>query len=147
MAYRYKTIILILSILSIAVITGCGVKGPPIVPGYIQPPTVRDLSYQVTGDKLVLSWTLPNVVGNQVAKIASAGVYRLKRPMGKRDCPDCPQVFERMVKLAARSGTMTYSDNVSPGFQYYYKINLFDTTDRSGGDSNIVHYIHEGNSQ
>ena len=108
---------------------------------------MRDLSYQVQGDALVLSWTLPTAAGRQVAKIASAGVYRLKRPMGKRKCPDCPQVFERVAKLVARSGTMTYQDTVLPGFQYYYKIRLFDTTDRSGGDSNIVHFIYEGNSQ
>jgi hypothetical protein len=143
----YKIKNSIIAIISTSVFFACGVKGPPVVPGYIEPPTVRDLSYQVSGDKLVLSWTLPTAVGRQVAKIASAGVYRLKRPMGKRDCPDCPQVFERVAKLAARSGTMTYTDTVSPGFQYYYKIILFDTSDRSGGDSNIVYFIHEGNSQ
>ena len=147
MAYSYKTIFLILSILWINVITGCGVKGPPVAPGYVDPPAVRDLSYRVAGGKLVLSWTLPTVEGAQSAKFASVGVHRLKQAMGNRECPDCPQVFARVAKLAARSGTMTYTDRVSPGFQYYYKIILSDTSDRTGGDSNIVHYIYEGNSQ
>jgi len=145
MDYIFKTIILILLILSINVITGCGVKGPPVAPGYTKPSTVMDLSYEVTGNKLVLSWTLPNDDA-QNTKISRVAVYRLKQPLGKQNCPDCPQIFERVARLAARSGTMTYTDTITSGFQYYYKVILSDLTNRSGGDSNIVHYIHEGNS-
>jgi len=143
----YRIIKLIISIISISVVLACGVKGPPVPPGYTAPPKVRDLSYQVTGDKLVLSWTLPKADTGQNNRIASAGVFRIKQPLGKQECPDCPQIFERVAKLAARSGTMTYTDRITPGFQYYYKIILSDGADRSGGDSNIVHHIHEGDSQ
>jgi len=145
---KHNKQILVVSFVIILIVAahGCGVKGPPSVPGYTEPPVVRDLSYQVTGDTLVLSWTLPEASGSQNAKINRAGVYRLKQPMGKRDCPDCPQLFERVANLAARSGSMTYTDRITPGFQYYYKIILTDGANRSGGDSNIVHTIYEGNS-
>ena len=140
--------ILVLSFIIILIVAahGCGVKGPPIAPGYTDPVIVKDLSYQVSGNKLVLAWTIPKADDNQSAKIASAGVYRLKQPMGKQNCPDCPQIFERLANLSARSGTMTYTDTIARGFQYYYKIILSDTSNRSGGDSNIVHYIPERNS-
>ena len=65
--------------------------------------------------------------------------------MGRIDCPDCPQTFTRLARLPARSGTMTYTDSISPGYQYYYKIVLADSANRTGGDSNIVRYLYEGN--
>jgi len=146
MDHTYKTAYLILAIVLIIVAVGCGVKGPPVAPGYTDPPIVQNLTYKVSGDKLVLAWKIPKADDAQTAKITSAGVYRLKQAMGKQDCPDCPQIFERVANLAAQSGTMTYTDTITIGSQYYYKIILSDTTDRSGGDSNIVHFIHERNS-
>ena len=136
----------LIMILLICGIIGCGVKGPPVPPGYSDPPRVGDLTYQVFGDDLVLTWTLPASDGTQNTKVTRADVYRLKQPIGKQDCPDCPQIFKRLARLAARSGNMTYTDTITPGFQYYYKTILIDTTNQSGGDSNIVHYIYEGNS-
>lgn len=146
MEHSKPILVVTIVIIMILAANGCGVKGPPVAPGYTEPPTVRDLKYQVRGDKLVLSWTLPKAETAQDNKIASALVYRLKQPLGKQDCPDCPRIFERVARLAARSGIMTYTDRITPGFQYYYKIILSDGGNRSGQDSNIVHHIPEGNS-
>ncbi len=145
MVGAHKIIGVIFATILIITANGCGVKGPPVVPGYTDLPIVQDLTYQVSRDKLVLSWTLPKSDSTQSPKIVHAGVYRLKQPLGKHDCPGCPQTFEPVAKLPARSDTMTYTDGITPGFQYFYKIILSDMANRSGGDSNIVHYIPEGN--
>jgi len=123
-------------------VSGCGVKGPPTAPGYTKPPIVRDLKYQVTENRLTLTWSIPSGT-NSSKVVASANVYRLKQPLDNTPCPDCPKAFRMIKKIPARSNGMQFSDSLEKGFGYYYKIVLSDSGDRGGEDSNVVHYKYK----
>ncbi|MBW2514406.1 MAG: hypothetical protein JRE21_07530 [Deltaproteobacteria bacterium] len=120
-------------------VSGCGIKGSPVPPAYAKPPAVSDLQFQVTGNRLDLTWSVPSKQPGDTPGIAGAKVFRLKRSLKNLPCRDCPKVFELMGRVPARSGTMQFQDTVDNGFDYYYKVVLYDDGNHDGEDSNIVH--------
>jgi hypothetical protein len=120
-------------------LSGCGVKGSPVPPVYAKPPAVSDLQYQVEGRQLSLTWSVPPMQPTDNVAIAGAKVFRLKLSLKKVPCQDCPRTFTLMGKIPIRSGTMQFQDTMDKGFEYYYKIVLYDAGNHDGEDSNIVH--------
>ena len=120
-------------------VTGCGIKGPPVPPAHAKPPAVGDLQFQVTGNRLSLIWSVPPKQTADTPGVAGAKVFRLKRSLKNLPCRDCPQVFSLMGRFPARSGTMQFQDTIENGFDYYYKVVLYDDGNHDGEDSNIVH--------
>ena len=119
-------------------ITGCGVKGSPVPPVYAKPPAVSDLHYQVDGNQLNLTWSVPAAQPAGNPTIAGAKVFRLKQPLKNVACRDCPRTLTLMSKIPARSGTMQFHDTMDKGFAYYYKIVLYDAGNHDGESSNII---------
>jgi hypothetical protein len=117
----------------------CGVKGSPVPPAFAKPPAVSDLQFQLTGNQLDLTWSIPQRQPADTPGVAGAKVFRLKRSSKNLPCRDCPQVFALMVRIPARSGTMQFQDTIDNGFDYYYKVVLYDAENHDGEDSNIVH--------
>lgn len=130
-------IVLILTLM-VSGISGCGIKGLPTPPAYAKPPAVGDLQYQVDGRQLNITWSVPSKGAAGTPAIAGAKVFRLKRSIKNAACPDCPKTFTLMGKIPARSGTMQFQDTIDKGFDYYYKIVLYDAGNHDGEDSNIV---------
>ena len=128
-----------ISVLMLFGIWGCGIKGPPVPPDYATPPALTDLAYTLAGNQVVLTWTIPPKAAAESFTIAGAKVFRLKQALGKIPCGDCPRTFMMIAKIPARSGTMTFRDAIDDGFDYYYKIVLYDTRNHDGEESNIVH--------
>ncbi len=121
-------------------ISGCGIKGPPVPPGYANPPAVSDLQYQVTDNQLTLTWSIPPTKdGTKKQTVAGARVLRLKQSLKNTPCQDCPLTFTLIRKIPARSGSMQVQDTIDKGFAYTYKIVLYDAENHDGEDSNIVH--------
>jgi len=139
--YRSKAYIVIaILIVPLFLISGCGIKGPPVPPGYANPPAVSDLQYQVTDNQLYLTWSVPPTKdGTKKQTVAGARVLRLKQSLKNTPCQDCPQVFTLIKKIPARSGTMQFQDTIEKGFSYYYKIVLYDAENHDGAGSNIVY--------
>ncbi len=133
-AYFISILITLLLLLS-----GCGIKGLPVPPVYAKPPAVSDLHYQVAGEKLNLTWSIPPMQPGGNPGIAGVKVFRLKESLKNVPCQDCPRTFMLMSKIPARSGTMQFQDSMEKGFGYYYKIVLYDTGNHDGEDSNIVY--------
>ena len=121
-------------------ISGCGIKGPPVPPGYAKPPAVSDLQYQVTGSQLYLTWSVTSPKdATKKYSVAGVGVFRLKQSLKNTPCKDCPQVFTLIKKIPARSGTMQFQDTIDKAFGYYYKIVLYDAGNQTGEESNIIY--------
>ena len=119
-------------------LSGCGIKGLPVPPVYAKPPAVSDLQYQVDGEQLNLTWSVPPMQPGGNPGIAGVKVFRLKESFKNLPCKDCPRTFTLMRKIPARSGTMQFQDVMDKGFAYYYKIVLYDAGNHDGEDSNIV---------
>ena len=84
-------------------IIGCGIKGMPSPPHVEPVPAVSDLSHQIEGEQVVLSWTVPDRIregdfGNGEMMISRA---RIKLEDGP--CTDCPLVFQRIATGLNRS--------------------------------------------
>ena len=137
--YRaYAYVVIIILIVPLFLILSCGIKGSPVTPGYTKPPAVSDLQYQVTGNQLNLTWSVPPKHTHDNYTIAGVKVFRLKQALKNMPCQDCPQTFTVIRKIPARSGTMQFQDTLEKGFVYYYKLVLYDTGNRDGEESNIV---------
>jgi predicted small lipoprotein YifL len=139
--YRsYAYVVITILMVPLFLISGCGIKGPPVPPGYAKPPAVSDLQYQVTGNQLNLTWSVPPPKdATKKQAVAGARVFRLKQSLKNTPCQDCPQVFTLIKNIPARSGTMQFQDTIDNGFAYYYKIVLFDAGNHDGADSNIIY--------
>ena len=135
-SYAYVTLAMIG--LMLMGLSGCGIKGAPVSPGYTQPPAASDVEYRVEGNQLFLTWILPPKHDSDTHPIAGAKVFRLKQSLEDKPCRDCSPSFALIRKVPARSGTMQVRDNIDKGFAYYYKIVLYDTENIDGDDSNIV---------
>ena len=139
MCRLYAQHVIAILILMLFGISGCGIKGSPVAPGYAKPPAVVDLQYQVDGNQLNLTWSIPPKRATDKYAIAGVKVFRLKQALKNAPCQDCPQTFTIIRKIPARSGTMQFQDTMEKGFAYYYKIVLYDAGNQNGEDSNIVH--------
>ena len=120
-------------------VSGCGIKGSPIAPGYANPPAVSDLQYQVDGNQLTLTWSVPPKGATDSDTFAGVKLFRLKQAPKNTPCQDCPLTFTLIRKIPARSGSMQVQDTIDKGFAYTYKIVLYDAENHDGEDSNIVH--------
>jgi hypothetical protein len=120
-------------------LSGCGVKGSPVPPVYAKPPAVSDLNYQVIGEQINLTWSIPPIQPGGNPGISGVKVFRLKASLKNLPCQDCPRAFTLMRKIPARSGTMQFQDSMEKGFGYYYKVVLYDAGNQDGEDSNIVY--------
>ena len=139
---RYAMIAGMLFMLSLS-FTTCGKKGPPHAPGYLEPPVVDDLRYQIIGEKLMLEWTVPESGEERVYDIAGAKVYRFKTPAKDAACKDCPLTLSLAAKIPFKSPQMNYSEVLEIGYQYAYQVVLYGKTDREGEKSNIVDFMHD----
>ena len=136
-SYSYFVVTILTMLLFL--LSGCGIKGLPVPPRYEKPPAVSDLQYQVVGNQINLTWSVPSQKrAPDNLTIAGAKVFRLKQSLKNLPCKDCPQTFRIIRKIPARSGTMQFQDTIDKGFRYYYKIVLYDVENQDGEDSDIV---------
>jgi hypothetical protein len=130
------------------VLIGCGKKGPPVPPRRFIPPAVNDLSYQMAGSTLSLNWTLPAIKKDKTVDIAGCIVFRARTPVSESDCPTCPPKFESVADMSLGGDsqtkknlkTMNYSEALTHGYRYTYKVNCYSAKGVSGRDSNTVEF-------
>ena len=123
--------------------TACGKKGPPRPPGYLEPPAVADLRYQIIGQELLLEWTVPESGEKKGYDIAGTKVYRFKTPAKNAACKDCPLTLSLIAKIPLNSRQMNYSEKLEKGYQYAYQVALYNKTGLEGEKSNIVDFVYE----
>jgi hypothetical protein len=124
-------------------VTACGKKGPPRPPGYFNPPVVNDLGYQITGDKLMLEWTVQASGEDRANDVTGAKVYRFRTSDKNSACKDCPVTLSFVADIPFRSNPMQYETNLERGYRYVYQVVLYDKNDQTGETSNMIDFIHE----
>ena len=127
---------------------GCGKKAPPVPPQRFTPPAVNDLSYRLAGSTLSLNWTLPAIKKTKPTDIAGCIVFRARASVSESDCPTCPPKFVSVADLSPGGDsqtkknlkTMNYSESLTQGYRYTYKVNCYSAKGVSGRDSNTVEF-------
>jgi hypothetical protein len=131
------------------VLAGCGLKAAPVPPRPLKPPVVNDLSRQVDGSTLKLTWTIPTHEGKIPAGLTGFSVYRAKIPLSEFECKDCPLRFRRVAAVPIKRGLerpandiMTYNEMLGNGYRYIYKVVLDYDTGEAGTESNWVDFVY-----
>ena len=146
----FGRLLVILPVIFVGLQAGCGKKTPPVPPRRYRPPAVTDLSYQFDGQALTLSWSIPETRDGDAAAPVGCFVYKAEQPLVNTDCPDCSEPFSPVADLQIQkdaSGSiltrsMTYTDMLTQGFMYTYKIACYARDGGLGADSNIVNFSY-----
>ena len=89
-------------------LAGCGRKLPPIQPGTYPPPAVRDLAFQVRGEEVVLSWTVP--AGSPDKDSPAVGFKVLRSRQTEQEVAEC----QTARRNSRRSATCARPGRSSP---------------------------------
>lgn len=139
---RLRPVILILAILFLAPLAGCGVKGPVQPLAQPAPSAPSEITLHQQGDALLLSWSLPrsNQDGSELTDLAGFRVYRQSfDPV--EDCPECRDnaPLWKLVELdylghaQRRNGRLFLLDSdLEAGLGYSYKVVPFNRWGQDG---------------
>jgi hypothetical protein len=130
-------------VLAFALLAGCGRKLPPIQPGSYPPPAVKDLAYQVRGEDIVLTWSVPRAQPEKDSPAAGFRVLRSRQTEPEAECVTCPPKFQEVGNLRPSgpdaSDSMQFRDRLETGYHYQFKVRSYSDQGREGRDSNVVH--------
>jgi hypothetical protein len=125
-------------------LSGCGKKALPLPPHSDPVPPVTDLSYELRGAHVVLTWTVPDEVRKGAFGEGEMILFRAKTKRTDELCPECPRAFQRIGLLpilrADNEPKPTYGEEVQKGFRYTYKVVLHMESGRSSGPSNLIEF-------
>jgi hypothetical protein len=129
---------------------GCGKKAAPVPPRRQTPPTVNDLSHRLEKDRIELRWTVPAAKNDPTADIRGCVVLRDATSISESGCRNCPPTFESVTDLPLErdEGTqqmhnkMHYSESLTKGYRYIYKVRCYTKGGVSGKDSNTITFIY-----
>jgi predicted small lipoprotein YifL len=123
-------IVLIAALWSMSALAGCGRKLPPSPPAHDTPPAVTDLAYRLEGDYVTLTWTVPAPGARGMRPIVGFRVERAVLPAADADCANCPLDFRPIGELRApgriSDGRLRFSETITPGLRYIYRVTAFD---------------------
>lgn len=139
---RLRSLSLSLCLFLLALLSGCGSKGPVRPLAQPLPAAPPDISLHQQGDGLLLSWALPhhNRDGSELTDLAGFRVYRRSFEPGE-DCPDCRNdaPLWRLVELDYLRHAQLRNDQVflldhglQAGQGYYYKVVPFNRWGQDG---------------
>jgi hypothetical protein len=122
----------------------CGVKRPPRPLGMPAPPTVTDLSHTILDGAVELKWHVPKGSARVMNLAQGFIVYRYQAPLTEEKCSGCPMLFKRVadipLSVQGEDGELTFSEPISSGYRYTYKVALSLQNGIIGGDSNLVEF-------
>ncbi|MEW6594481.1 MAG: hypothetical protein AB1413_06375 [Thermodesulfobacteriota bacterium] len=122
---RYSLLLLVVAMLALA---GCGKKTRPVPPGDVQPAAISDLAYELDEKGVTLSWSIPirTVKGGRLPYVIEKfELYRAVVP-AKEYCEGCPLHFGEPLEIAlteGQKGQITYQEALlRPGHRYVYRV-------------------------
>jgi len=146
----------ICSVLSVLMLTACGVPGAPHPPSLDLPQPVADLGALRKGDKVSLAWTVPRETTDRL-RVRQLGMTRICRSCDQdlTDCPDPvgtvapspPPPNSKRSKRPAQTveSKQTYTDALPPSLLrndpialIHYAVSVLNPNGRSAGLSNQV---------
>lgn len=105
----WKSGFICLFILLSVAMTGCGKKDLPVPPPEEIPPGVTDLTADLNGQVLTLSWSIPK--GENGDLLVGYKIYRSSVPVQEMDCRDCPVTFQMLDDVMVDGPGVTDSGN------------------------------------
>lgn len=128
------------------ILSGCGVKTPPVPPQLEPPPAVTDLAGTIEGDTIQLSWTIPAWESDE-DDLAGFRIYRSRISLSEVFCEDCPITFTLIDKVSItranrQAEIMTYTDRLEKGNRYIYRILPVTELGLTGPESNVIRFTH-----
>lgn len=137
--------ILLLAIL-LVLVTGCGKKGPPVLPGQVPSPAAGDLAVQIRGGELLLTWSLSDTPPRG-SRPSSYIVYRFRTLTADPFCADCPLLFKRVAEVpvpgdAAPGARLQHTEALVSGYRYFFKVAGQGPSGAVGADSNVVDFTY-----
>jgi len=132
----------------VAIMGGCGKKGPPEPPTGSRPPTVRDLGYSVSNNTINLSWTIPQPDEEAQLPITGFLIFRSQQSLVERECPNCPILFKSIGDVPVRGPgpgqpgepPITFTETIEPGYRYIYKVHGYSADGIRSRNSNFVEF-------
>lgn len=139
---RHRLLILLFVAVCLA---GCGIKGPPLPPLQGLPNAVNDLEKTISGNIIVLTWSIPPEKDHAVVERFTVYRSRIDRDVY---CPGCPPIFKQVSDISIGSdfwagginGKVSYSESLEAGNQYTYKVVGYTWDNVASGDSNLVEF-------
>jgi hypothetical protein len=143
---RCKIGAILFSLALMFLFTSCGKKGVPTPPRELPPPSVGDLSMELSDDLLTLTWSVPKGKKKVVSGYSGFLVYRSKKALSEEECKGCPILFSRVADVPIANempgDAMTFSETIEKGFRYIYKVTLYTNAGLFSGASNMVEFTH-----
>ena len=140
------TIAMILA--TVAVMAGCGKKGPPEPPTGSRPPRIKDLGYGVSQNTLTLSWNIPQPDEKAQLPIVGFRIFRAQQPVSERECANCPILFKEIGDVPVRGAgpgqagqpPIMFTDTIESGYRYFYKVHGYSDDEIWSRSSNIIQF-------
>jgi predicted small lipoprotein YifL len=141
---------LLLLILLLCILTGCGKKGPPAAPSAKPVPPVTDLRVTLGNNRIWLSWSIPDEIKKSKSAVKKFSVFRSKTSIPDPECPDCPIQYKRIaqipyeskIKLPGIELPVSYEDRVESGFRYIYYVTILLEDGRESPASNPIQFSY-----
>lgn len=139
--------ILLLFLLMLLGLWGCGKKAPPLAPESRVPAPVSDLRVWAKEGGVFLGWSLPtrNIDRSRIEDLLGFKVFRLARPLNSSPCPECPAKFESVAEIdveypreaQVERGRVLWRDRaVFPQHEYIYFVLAYNSSRLSSTESN-----------
>jgi hypothetical protein len=131
--------------LIICLLAGCGTPGAPQPPSLRLPKPVEDLRAVRRGDKVNLTWTMPNDTtdGEGLRGTISVRVCRGFRSQAEKACNQVAADVPYLAKIAAEGSKQKFTDDLTGLLQnpqgrdfVNYSVEVFNDRGRSAGPSN-----------
>ena len=140
--------VVLIGLTPVAMMGGCGKKGPPEPPTGSRPPTVRDLGYGVSKNTIKLSWTIPQPDEEAQVLITGFLIFRSQQSLVERECPNCPILFKSIGDVPVRGPgpgqpgepPITFTETIEPGYRYIYKVHGYSADGIRSRNSNFVEF-------
>ena len=134
---------------AVAMMGGCGKKGPPEPPSGSRPPRVKSLAYGITNNTLKLSWTIPQPDEKAQLPVTGFLIFRAQQPLDEQECPNCPVMFKEIGDVPARGAgagrpgqpPITFTETLDTGYRYIYKVHGYSDDGIRSQSSNFVEFI------
>lgn len=135
---------ILVCLLLAGMLCACGRKLPPSPPSQYMPPPVADLSFQLEEHRVTLNWTVPQLQKDQPAP-AGFRIFRARQVSSETDCSSCKLDFRQTGDVTSKGkkpgSPLHFSETLSPGYKYIYKVVAYDAKGLDGKDSKSIEFV------
>jgi predicted small lipoprotein YifL len=136
-------------IFTVALLTSCGRKTPPVPPQAVVAQAITDLRSQLDDQAVTLTWTYPrlSVNGARIDTVRTFIVYKAEIPEADF-CSGCPIVYDYELEVDANDldpgSQITFRDTeLTAGYHYVYMVRANSGWRVMSKDSNRIDFLRQ----